>query len=86
MLQPISYHTDKGIKAGAVVTRGRKFLTVILVSAPIRIKRVSLSEERYMKPLLKNGSAYPVDALRRSLLAFGARVGITKGAKAALKR
>lgn len=50
-MQLFSYHTEHGIKPAFVQTRGRKYLTVIMLHPEPKAHKVPLSEERYMKPL-----------------------------------
>lgn len=85
MIEPITYHSDRGYRTGAIVSRGPKFLGVVLIKKPVRIHRIPVSEGEFMKPLMKNGAPYPPRRMAKKLRDAGKRFGITKAAKQALR-
>ena len=78
--EPVSYRTEEGRVCALIVSRGRKWLGVIMATPPIRIAKVPLTEERYMRPLDAR-----VSHLAKSLRRIGRRTSITDTAKAALR-
>jgi hypothetical protein len=84
MIELVRYHTDNGIRS-AFVKQGRKFIKVVEIDAPIRVRKVPVSDGRYMKPLLRNGEAYSVTRAVNKFLKAGRSLGITDGARRILK-
>ena len=72
----VNYNTKYGTVAALVGKKGRKFFHVLLLGFPVRVRRVPLSEAKYMKD---------VDySLRKAVKVYrmaGERMGITKGAE-----
>jgi len=79
-MTPMSYRTDAGVVTALVLTPGRKWLPIITLGCPIKIRKVALAEQRFMTPL-----DYPVKRAVRKYIAAGRRLGITKGARKALR-
>lgn len=51
-MKVIRYHMEDGVFTGLLVAEGRKFLKVVLMdSAGIKLRKVPLAEQRYMKDL-----------------------------------
>lgn len=76
----VRYRSDEGVVI-AFVKPGRKLLSMVAMDAAgLRVRKVPLSDERYISPL-----DYPVAKARRRFLAAGKRFGISKGAKALIK-
>lgn len=76
----VDYRTQDG-HSTAFVAEGRKLIAVIAMdSSGIRIRKVPMSEGRYMKPI-----AYPLRRARNAFLRAGRRFGITDSARAVIK-
>lgn len=58
----IDYHSDEGHRTGIVTKVGRKFIYVLLVDQPLRVKKLPIDEKRYMKEL-----DYPVSKAKRKI-------------------
>lgn len=85
-MQVVRYHTDNGYVAALKVVVGRKMIQLIpMDSAGIKIVKVPLEQERYMKPMELKGKPYPINRAKKLLRASGRRFGITKSAKLALR-
>jgi hypothetical protein len=96
MIELVSYHTFRKVRNGyesavrcAFVRRGRKWMQVLCIDATttggMKLWKVPLSDEQYMRPLLRKGKAYPVKKAIKSFRAMGKTHGISKGAKKLLK-
>ena len=81
MSELVTYRTDAGIKTAIALKPGRKWLPVIVIDSPMRVRKVPLSERRFMTPL----ADYPLRRAVRKYLAAGRRLGITKRARKALR-
>ena len=80
-MQVVNYHTDDGHITGLLIDRGRKWLRFIpMKSSCIRIRRLPLSEEKYMT-VLDNS----IKKAAKQFRAAGRRFGITLAAKRALR-
>lgn len=51
MSHVFSYRSDRGERRGLLVKRGRRLLTIIMVSYPVRVETVPITEERYMRTM-----------------------------------
>jgi hypothetical protein len=84
----VRYRTNSGVHTALIVERGRKWMKIIpMEDRTVRVQRVTLDQERYMRPLLdKNDSPYPWRKAVRLFIKHADRgYGITKTAKAFLK-
>jgi hypothetical protein len=80
-----NYRTDHGTKTVLVGEPGRKYMPVLIMDKGLIVKKVPLSDERYMSEVAES-------KVRRSLMpvvtffaAYGARNGISKAAKRFIK-
>ena len=80
----VSWHSDTGNRTAIIVKRGHKFLSLVFMDKGVRVKRVHLREERYMKPLTYKGKPYPILRAKRHYERHGRMCGITMSAKRAL--
>ena len=75
-MKVVNYNTECGTVAALVGKKGRKFFHVLLLGFPVRVRRVPLSEAKYMTD---------VDySLRKAVEVYrmaGERMGMTKGAE-----
>lgn len=78
--QVVRWHGPEGCRALIVTARGRKYLQAVVVDTPVKVLRLKLAEERNMTAL-----DLPLKRALKSMRAAGRHLGITKGAKAALK-
>ena len=82
MFKPIRWYSkERGYRVGAIVEYGGDTLTILMVDRVVRAKKLPLMEEKFMRPLTKNGQDYPPDSLRESMLEAADRLGVTKAAK-----
>lgn len=92
----VQYHTWQKVRGGntssvrcALVKRGRKWLQVIAMDASpdggVKVWKVPMSDERFMKPLMHKGKPYPMKRALRIFRSMARTHGITKGAKKLLK-
>lgn len=65
---------------------GHKWVHAVKLGQPVRLDRLTHDQDAELKPALYKGQPYPVERACRRLLAYGKTVGITDGAKAALKQ
>jgi len=75
-MQVVKYKTEHGMVAALVGKKGRKFFHVLMLGFPVHVRRVPLSEAKYM-----TDTDYP---LRKAVAVYrmaGERMGITKGAE-----
>ena len=79
----VSYNELRGGRHVAVlVTTGRRWAHVITMwDKGIKVRKVNKAERRYMRPM----PDYPIKRAARMLLDAGARFGITKAARRALR-
>lgn len=77
----VRFHTRNGIRS-AFVKKGRKFIKVVTIDAPISVTKVRVAEERFMTPLKKNDDFYPYARGVSKFIKASKTLGITKGAKA----
>lgn len=77
----VRYHTMQGVRV-AFVKKGRKFYHVVEFDSPINVRKVPVSDDRYMTPLTDvDGQYYPyVRAVKKFMLAAKTH-GITEAAK-----
>ena len=80
----VRYHTNNGVRA-AVIQKGRKWIKVVEIDSPVHVRKVPLSDERYMRPLQRKGQDYPLVRARNKFLKAGRNLGITEGAKKIVK-
>ena len=96
MIDLVSYHTLHKVRNGhesavrcAFIKRGTKWAQVLCIDATssggMKLWKVPLSDEQYMRPLLHKGKPYPVARALRAFRAMGKSHGISKGAKKLLK-
>ena len=65
---------------------GRKYVHCVRQAQPVRLDKLTHDQDAALTPALLKGEPYPVDRACRRFLAFGKSVGITKGARAAVKQ
>ena len=58
--EPIRYWSSNGVRSGLLVNRGRRWLYIMLMDYPIRIRRVPVSAIQSIKALKLKGQPYPV--------------------------
>jgi len=75
----VRYFTDRGIRT-AIVSEGRKKLSVVLIDSPVRRTFVDKSERRYMTSM-----DYPLAKAKRIYRRAGKRLGMNKTARKLLK-
>lgn len=80
-----SYRTDEGVKVAFIKTGAPKWMPVLVMDGPLRVRKVPTEEQRYMTDLTKKGKPYPVKTAVRLFRRFGKAHGISKGAKQFLK-
>jgi hypothetical protein len=96
MIELVRYHLFHKGRSGyescvrtAFVKRGRKWMHVLCIDATasggMKLWKVPLSDERYMRPLLHKGKPYPFKRAIKIYHAMGKTHGISKGAKKLLK-
>ena len=96
MIELVRYHTWKRVRDGhescvrsAFIKRGRKWMQVLCIDATasggMKLWKVPLSDEKYMRPLLRKGKPYPFKRAIRIMRGIGKTHGISKGAKKLLK-
>jgi hypothetical protein len=64
-MQTIRYHTENGVRHGLLVKEGYKKLHVLLIDTPITVRRVPVSEARYMEML-----DIPVNRTKKAIATF----------------
>lgn len=64
---------------------GRQYLHAVTMDPNVRLVQLPLDERRYLQPLLYKGKPYPVRRAVRRFLEAGRALGITDGARDALK-
>lgn len=88
----VSYHTWQKVRDGynssfrcALVKAGNKWLKVVALDATaeggLRVWKVTKDDERFMKPLLRNGKPYPLARALRVFRSVGKTHGCTRAAK-----
>jgi hypothetical protein len=96
MIELVSYHTWKKGRNGyescvrtAFIKRGKKWMQVLCIDATasggMKLWKVPLSDEQYMRPLLRKGKPYPFSRALTTYRRMGKTHGISKGAKKFLK-
>jgi hypothetical protein len=96
MIELVSYHTFRKVRNGyesavrcAFIKRGTKWAQVLCIDATssggLKLWKVPLSDDQYMRPLLRKGKPYPVARAIKSFRKMGKTHGISKGAKKLLK-
>lgn len=71
----------------ALIQEGTKYIHVVTLDVPVRVRKVRREERRYMQPLMKKDSTpYPVAAAAKIMLDAGARNGISQAAKSLCER
>lgn len=68
-----------------VVKDGTKWVHCVKLDLPVRLHKLTHDQHVALAPALYKGKPYPLDRACRRLLAFGKQVGITDGARAALR-
>lgn len=79
-MQVCKYRTDQGVFTALVGEPGRKLIPVVTIDHPIRVRKVPMTEQKYMVPL-----EYPVKKAVRGFLKAGKALGMTKSARTFLK-
>lgn len=87
MRECVYWRASDGVRTALVVERGRKWIHLIpMEDHKVRIRKVPLSEERNLTPVLYHGKPYPWNrAVKHFKKHAGRGYGITKSAKAYLK-
>ena len=96
MIELVQYHTLHKVRNGfesavrcAFIKRGTKWMHVLCIDATasggLKLWKVPLTDEQYMRPLLLKGKPYPVKRAIKSFRSMGKTHGISKGAKKLLK-
>lgn len=78
------YKMDEGNRVAIVGTPGRKYIPLVYIDIPIRLRMVPLSEAKYITDLRPQDTP-PVRQAAREFLRIGKGLGITKGARKFLK-
>ena len=81
----VTWRSNEGVRSALLVNEGRKFISLIPVDLPVRIKKVPLTETKYMRDSEYKGKLYPLKRAVRILKRMGKEGGITKSASKALK-
>lgn len=80
MIELKQYATERGVKP-ALIKKGRKYIYVLTMDNKLTVRKVALTEERYMCELVHKRKPYP---MRRALVrfrSFGRSHGTSKSAK-----
>lgn len=96
MIKLVTYHTWQSVRGGrssgfrtALVKKGNKWMQVVAMDATpdggLKVWKVPVADEQFMKPLLRNGKPYPMARALKRFRSLGATHGITKAAKKILK-
>ena len=96
MIELVQYHYMHKVRGGyesgirsAFIKRGTKWMQVLCIDATasggMKLWKVPLTDEQYMRPLLRKGKPYPVKRAIKIFRDFGKTHGISKGAKKLLK-
>lgn len=84
-MEIVDYHTELGHTSALIIDRGTKWMSIIPIeSHAVRVRRVPLTEERYMTPATFNGKPYPITRAVRHYKKHAKSFGITKSAKRVL--
>ena len=76
------YKNPQGGTHLAVLTKsGRKYLHLVMIDYPVRLKKVKKAEGRYLDPMPDED----IERTCEAMLDVGTRLGITKGAEQALQ-
>lgn len=78
-------YRDQHSKAIILFKRGHKLLHCLTIAPPVRVVKIEKHEERYFAPLLRNGEPYPLKRALRRFKEAGRSLGITDGARQAIK-
>ena len=85
-MEIVDYHTETGHTSTLIVERGRKWMKIIpMESHVVRVRKVKLDQERYMRPLTYKGKPYPVRRAVRHFKNHAKTFGVTKTAARVLK-
>jgi len=57
----IHYHTNDGVRTGLLIAEGRKYLQVLMMDNPLRVRKVPLAEQKHMREL----PSYPVERAKK---------------------
>ena len=84
-MEVVAYHSELGHTSALVLERGRKWIKIIPIeSHAVRIRKVPLTEEKFMSPATFKGQPYPLPRAVKIFKRHGRTFGITKTAKKAL--
>ncbi len=83
-MELVTYFTPQGSKT-ALVKRGRKLIHVLLIDNGLVVKKVPLTEERYIRPVIQEKKVPSLNGTVRKFASYGRRYGATKAAKKFLK-
>lgn len=84
MTEIVMYQSEDGFHP-ALTMQKRKFLHVVMMGGILTVKRVPISEGRYMQPLLFNGKPYPRTRAAKIFRRYAKAHGITKSALRVLR-
>jgi hypothetical protein len=77
----VHFHREDGVRVAVVGEPGRKWVYAATFDSPIRLLKLPLEEQKYMRDLTE----LTVQKAAKKMLAAGKRLGITDGARAFLK-
>lgn len=80
----VKWRSNEGVRSALLVNEGHKFVSLIPVDFPVRIRKVPLVETRHMSECEYKGKPYPVKRAVKVLKRMGKAYGITKAASKAL--
>jgi hypothetical protein len=87
MIKLMTYKTENdGNKTVLVDDSGHKYLHVLIIDMPVTVRKLPLEEARYMREPIQHGKTKSLQTIVRQYRAIGRKMGITKAAKALLKR
>lgn len=66
-MKVIEYMTDEGRRTGLLIKTLRKYHYVLLIDNPLRVRKLTLSEERYFRDAMYKGRPYPVSRALRHM-------------------
>lgn len=76
---------NRNSRTHIVFKTGRLYMHAVALDGHVRLVQLPLIERRHLKPVLYKGQPYPLKRAVRKLLAAGKTLGITDGARSALK-
>jgi len=82
-----NYRTDHGVKTVLIGETGRKYFQMLMMDhSGLVVKKVPLSEQRYLSDVIQNGKSKSIKTITRQYREFGKRTGMTKAAKSFLSQ